>query len=60
MIVDISKTEELITLYEHMYAELRAIADEKIVVLKEIEEIFDALEKIQDRLDQLYEEKDHV
>lgn len=56
---DISKEEELITLYEHLYSELRVIADEKIIVLDEISELYKAMEKIQDRLDQLYEEKEN-
>lgn len=56
---EISKEEELITLYEHLYGELRVIADEKIIVLDEVAELFKAMEKIQDRLDQLYEEKEN-
>lgn len=56
MTAAMSKEEELITLYEHLYAELRDIVDEKIIILSELQELVVAMEKIQDRLDQLHEE----
>ena len=59
MTSEINKVEELITLYEHLYSELRTISDEKIVVLNEVAELYEAMEKIQDRLDQLHEEQDN-
>lgn len=57
MIADMSKEEELISLYEHMLGELRDIVNDKIVVLDEVSEMFKAMEKIQIRLAQLYEEE---
>lgn len=56
MIDEVSKVEELIILYEHIYSELKEIADEKIIVLDEISELYKAMENIQQRLAQLHEE----
>lgn len=51
--------KELIGLYQHLYGELREMADEKIIVLDEVSELFKAMDAIQERLDQLYKDKDN-
>ena len=56
MIDEMSKIEELIILYENILNELKEAVEEKVVVLNEISELYDAMQKIEDRLDQLYEE----
>lgn len=59
MINEFSKIEELITLYDHIYRELKEIADEKIIVLDEVSDLYKSMEKIQVRLAQLHEENDN-
>jgi len=59
MIDELTKERELIILYEHLYNELREIADEKIIVLDEVSELFKSMDTIQQRLDQLYKENVH-
>jgi len=56
MIDEMSKIDELIILYENILNELKESLAEKVVVLNEISELYDAMQKIEDRLDQLYEE----
>ena len=56
MIDEMSKIDELIIIYENILNELKEAVAEKIVVLNEISELYDAMQKIEDRLDQLYEE----
>ncbi len=51
-----SKDHELIALYEHFLKEMRDIAEEKIIVLDEVSELFQAIRSIEERLDQLYKE----
>ena len=64
MVLKMSSNEklecELITLYESILCDLNNSVKNKIVVLKEITNLYDAIERVEERLDELTFKEDDV